>query len=84
MRLLSLIIGFSIKTYVSFWQRMMSSLNALAVLVEKATSNNTNGSATLNILQSQVILQNEFMSTFHRVLSVRPSFPLSLMDLANR
>ncbi|XP_021319294.1 gamma-tubulin complex component 2 [Sorghum bicolor] len=36
-----------------FCQRMMSSLNALAVLVEKATSNNTNGSATLNLLQSQ-------------------------------
>lgn len=85
LHLLSLIIGFSIKTYVSLWQRMMSSLNALAVLVEKATSNNTSGSATLNILQSQVILQNEFMSpTFHRVPSVRPSFPLILMDLANR
>ncbi|XP_062184478.1 gamma-tubulin complex component 2-like [Phragmites australis] len=36
-----------------FCQRMMSSLNALAVLVEKATSNNTSGSATLNLLQSQ-------------------------------
>jgi gamma-tubulin complex component 2 len=37
-----------------FCQRMMSSLNALAVLVEKAISNNTSGSATLNLLQSQV------------------------------
>ncbi|KAG0546283.1 hypothetical protein BDA96_02G434100 [Sorghum bicolor] len=36
-----------------FCQRMMSSLNAQAVLVEKATSNNTNGSATHNLLQSQ-------------------------------
>uniref|UniRef100_A0A0E0DFR5 Gamma-tubulin complex component n=1 Tax=Oryza meridionalis TaxID=40149 RepID=A0A0E0DFR5_9ORYZ len=36
-----------------FCQRMMSSLNALAVLVEKAISNNTSGSATLNLLQSQ-------------------------------
>ncbi|KAL6650995.1 hypothetical protein ACP70R_009920 [Stipagrostis hirtigluma subsp. patula] len=36
-----------------FCQRMMSSLNALAVLVEKATSNNNSGSATLNLLQSQ-------------------------------
>nr|CAB3487544.1 unnamed protein product [Digitaria exilis] len=36
-----------------FCQRMMSSLNALAVLVEKATSNSTSGSATLNLLQSQ-------------------------------
>ncbi|XP_062226090.1 gamma-tubulin complex component 2-like [Phragmites australis] len=36
-----------------FCQRMMSSLNALAVLVEKATSKNTSGSATLNLLQSQ-------------------------------
>lgn len=36
-----------------FCQRTISSLNALAVLVEKATSNNTSGSATLNLLQSQ-------------------------------
>ncbi|CAN6173861.1 unnamed protein product [Urochloa humidicola] len=36
-----------------FCQRMTSSLNALAVLVEKATSNDTSGSATLNLLQSQ-------------------------------
>ncbi|CAN6195447.1 unnamed protein product [Urochloa humidicola] len=36
-----------------FCQRMASSLIALAVLVEKATSNNTSGSATLNLLQSQ-------------------------------
>uniref|UniRef100_A0A0E0KSF5 Gamma-tubulin complex component n=1 Tax=Oryza punctata TaxID=4537 RepID=A0A0E0KSF5_ORYPU len=36
-----------------FCQRMMSSLNALTVLVEKAISNNTSGSATLNLLQSQ-------------------------------
>ncbi|GJN27129.1 hypothetical protein PR202_gb15122 [Eleusine coracana subsp. coracana] len=34
-------------------QRMMSSMNALAVLVQKAISNNTSGSATLNLLQSQ-------------------------------
>uniref|UniRef100_M8BCV4 Gamma-tubulin complex component n=1 Tax=Aegilops tauschii TaxID=37682 RepID=M8BCV4_AEGTA len=36
-----------------FCQRMMSSLNALAVLIEKAMSNNTSGSATLNLLHSQ-------------------------------
>ncbi|KAK1684113.1 hypothetical protein QYE76_044961 [Lolium multiflorum] len=36
-----------------FCQRMMSSLNALAVLIEKAMSNDTSGSATLNLLQSQ-------------------------------
>jgi len=46
----------------AIWQRMMSSLNALAVLVEKASFNNTSGSATLNLLQSQVLFQMEFMS----------------------
>lgn len=38
---------------------MMSSLNALAVLIEKAMSNNTSGSATLNLLHSQVNLVKE-------------------------
>jgi hypothetical protein len=40
---------------MSFLQRMMTSLNALAVLIEKAMSNNTSGSATLNLLQGQVL-----------------------------
>ncbi|KAJ4799047.1 Gamma-tubulin complex component [Rhynchospora pubera] len=37
-----------------FCQRMMSSMNALAVLVEKAIIDNVSGSATLNLLESQV------------------------------
>ncbi|KAJ4758194.1 Gamma-tubulin complex component [Rhynchospora pubera] len=37
-----------------FCQRMMSSMNALAVLVEKAITDNVSGSATLNLLESQV------------------------------
>ncbi|KAJ4747995.1 Gamma-tubulin complex component [Rhynchospora pubera] len=37
-----------------FCQRMMSSMNALAVLVEKAITDNVSGSATLNLLVSQV------------------------------
>ncbi|XP_078181625.1 spc97 / Spc98 family of spindle pole body (SBP) component isoform X1 [Carex rostrata] len=37
-----------------FCQRMMSSMNALAILVEKAITDNVSGSATLNLLQSQV------------------------------
>lgn len=55
---------------------MMSSMNALAVLVEKATSNNTNGSATLNLLQSQVFFHNEFMPLrLHTIPSVPPPSP---------
>jgi hypothetical protein len=66
----------------SLWQRMMSSLNALAVLVEKATSNNTNGSATLNLLQSQVLFHSEFIPMrLHTVPSVPP--PFSRMPTVN-
>ncbi|KAJ3679243.1 hypothetical protein LUZ60_017254 [Juncus effusus] len=37
-----------------FCQRMMGSMKALSILVEKANANNVSGSATLNLLQSQV------------------------------
>jgi hypothetical protein len=53
---------------------MMSSLNALAVLVEKTTSNNTSGSATLNLLHSQVLFPKELMLLrLHNVRFVPPS-----------
>jgi len=59
---------------------MMSSLNALAVLVEKASFNNTSGSATLNLLQSQVLFQMEFMSLrLHTVPFIPPSLPVCLL-----
>jgi hypothetical protein len=77
---LTSICGLSIKSYINIWQRMMSSLNALAVLVEKATSNSTSGSATLNLLQSQVLFHKEFMLLrLHTVRFVPPSLSARLL-----
>ncbi|KAJ3685052.1 hypothetical protein LUZ61_014216 [Rhynchospora tenuis] len=43
-----------------FCQRMMSSMDALAVLVEKAITDNVSGSATLNLLESQESLTEDY------------------------